>query len=157
MSHRTRESARILQNPLRARLILHTLLVIFFGCLRNQQILCSAVNLSIGYVSSNPDGLALQSELEILNAFQMALDDATNLQQLQPKISLSLTYKNIKGNQSITDCLDEVIQSGAITVFGHSDICDQTASVLKSRNRIAISNVSVNISNDLYFGVLNKN
>lgn len=114
------------------------LVVVFFGFfpIRSE---CSKVDLSIGYLSSLHDDLSLQSEQEIYNALQMAIEDR---RQIMPNFTLSIAFKKIGVDQSVPAFLEEVMRSGAVTVFGHADMCDYIPSVLKSRNRIVISNAS---------------
>lgn len=157
----TRETGRSPKNPRRkklsARFNMNILLVILFVCFHSKHITCSSTHLSIAYLSSSQDDLPVQAEQETLNAIQMALDDTAYLLKPMPKMSLSILEKKIEINESIPVILDEVIQSGAMTVFSHSELCDQTISVLKSRNRLAISNVCHMFRNDYRVGSLGPN
>ncbi|KAK4023278.1 hypothetical protein OUZ56_008696 [Daphnia magna] len=101
----------------------------------------SSLKLSIGFLATPQDHLSLQSEQEIKNAFEMAVDEANALGQLPENVTLSMTFKTVQVNHSVSVALEEIMRSGAVTAFGHADICNLLTSALKSRDRIAISNV----------------
>lgn len=121
------------------QLVRQVFLVAFLPCL--VPVRGADLSLSIGFLSSPQDDLPLQSEQEIYNALQMAVEDLNARRQL-PNVTLAVVFKKIGVNQSITVALDEVMRSGAVTVFGHANLCSHIPSALKSRNRIAISNAS---------------
>ena len=123
-------------------LVRQVLLVTFLPCYLVVPARGFDLNLPIAFLSSPQDDLSLQSEQEIYNALQMAAKDLNARRQLLPNVSLAMVFKKIGVNQSITVALDEVMRSGAVTVFGHASICSYISSALKSRNRIAISNAS---------------
>lgn len=102
----------------------------------------SSLKLSIGFLATPQDHLSLQSEQEIKNAFEMAVDEANALGQLPENVTLSMTFKTVQVNHSVSVALEEIMRSGAVTAFGHADICNLLTSALKSRDRIAISNAS---------------
>lgn len=72
----------------------------------------------------------------------MAVEEANSSGQLPNNVTLAMTFKKVEANQSVAMAVEEIIRSGAVTVFGHADVCDHITSALKSRNRIAISNAS---------------
>jgi len=132
---------RDLFSPWKARKFLfvqQVFLFVFLPCLVPVKV--SGINLSIGFLSCPQDQLAFRVEQEIYSALQMAVNEAN--QQLSKTLQLTITFKQIEANQSVTFALEEILQSGAVTVFGCNDICSYITSALKSRNRLAISNVS---------------
>ncbi|XP_057364549.1 receptor-type guanylate cyclase Gyc76C-like [Daphnia carinata] len=101
----------------------------------------SSLKLSIGFVSTPQDHLSLQSQQEIRNAFEMAVNEANALGHLPENVTLAMTFHTVQVNHSVSAALEEMMRSGAVTAFGHADVCNHLTSALKSRNRIAISNV----------------
>ncbi len=132
---------RDLFSPWKARqflLVQQVFLIVFLSCLVPVKV--SGINLPIGFLSSPQDHLAFRTEQDIYSSLQMAVNEAN--QQLSKTLKLAITFKQVEVNQSVTVALEKMLQSGAVTVFGHNDICSYITSALKLHNRIAISNVS---------------
>ena len=122
------------------RLVQQVFLIVFLPCLVPFKVF--GFNLSIGFLSYPQDHLTFQTEQDIYSALEMAVNEANHNQPLSKNLKLAITFKRVEVNQSITIAVEEILQSGAVTVFGNNDICSYITSALKSRNRIAISNVS---------------
>lgn len=98
-----------------------------------------ALNLTIGFVTTPQDHFPLSEEL--YNALQLAVTDV-NSRQLLPNITLNTVFREIQSNETVQKVLDELIRPEVVTVFGAANLCDDIASELNSRKRIAILNAS---------------